>query len=324
MALPTYAELLARADAPPGSSWGLLGPAGTVARLTAERVKDAVGCVRDGKLFGLDWPLDAFNPPLAAWREIPRHVITEPHENGRDDYLDAFHMQASSQLDGLRHQRHGEHGFYNGVPDDAVRAGGGELGIEAWADSGIVGRGVLVDIERYLVQSRGHGLDHSAGEGYDVTVIDAALAFQGSAVCDGDIVLLRTGYSEYYFESLAGPGGPARAPGEALNINSAGVGQTEEAVRWIWDHGVSVLASDNIAVECLPTQPGNPFFQSDPWGMLHQPLIGLLGVALGELWRLGKLASACAADRRYEMMICAKPLYLIGGCGSPANAIAIR
>jgi hypothetical protein len=324
MTLPSYGELLARTDAPPGSSWGLLGNAGTVARCTPERVKDALGCVRDGTVFGLDWPLNTFDPPLAAWRGLARHVITEPHDNGRDDYLDNFHLQSGSQFDGLRHQRHGEYGFYNGVPDDQVYVGGGALGIEAWGDSGIAGRGVLIDIDRYLAETRGHGLDHSAGESFDVGTIEAALKAQGSSVLEGDFVMLRTGYGAYYRQSSAGPAGRAVGEEGRPNIDSAGLAQTTDVVRWIWDSGVAVLASDNVAVECLPTIPGNPFFESDSWGMLHQPLIGMLGLALGELWRLDELARACAADGRYEMLICAKPLNLIGGCGSPANAMAIR
>jgi hypothetical protein len=324
MTFPTYAELLARTDAPPGSSWGLLGAAGTVARCTPERVKGALGCVRDGTVFGLDWPLNTFDPPLAAWRGLTRHVILEPHENGRDDYLDNFYPQAGSQFDGLRHQRHGQYGFYDGVPDDQVYGGGGALGIEEWGDSGIAGRGVLVDIDRHLAGSRGHGLDHSAGESFDVAAIEAALQAQGSAVRPGDIVLLRTGYGPYYRQSLAGPGGKAVDADGRPNIASAGLAQSTDVVRWIWDNGLAVVASDNVAVECLPVTPGNPFFEADAWGMLHQPLIGLLGLALGELWRLDDLASACAADGRYEMLICAKPLNLIGGCGSPANAMAIR
>jgi kynurenine formamidase len=42
------------------------------------------------------------------------------------------------------------------------------------------------------------------------------------------------------------------------------------------------------------------------------------------LWNLEKLAEKCAADGRYEFMVTVKPLNLVGGVGSPANAIAIK
>ena len=59
-------------------------------------------------------------------------------------------------------------------------------------------------------------------------------------------------------------------------------------------------------------------------GMMHRSLIPLLGLMLGELWRLGPLATACATDGRYAFLLTAKPLNLIGGVGSPPNAMAIK
>jgi hypothetical protein len=45
---------------------------------------------------------------------------------------------------------------------------------------------------------------------------------------------------------------------------------------------------------------------------------------IGELWDLDHLADACAADERYECLLTVSPLPLVGGVGSPANAIALR
>src|SRR6476620_11852376 len=97
----TYAELMARSDAPPGSCWGLFGPddeLGTLNFLTPERVRAAAGCVRRGDLFNLDYALDAFDPPVTATRHLPRHEIFFKHPNHRDDYLDGFYLQATSQI----------------------------------------------------------------------------------------------------------------------------------------------------------------------------------------------------------------------------------
>jgi hypothetical protein len=58
--------------------------------------------------------------------------------------------------------------------------------------------------------------------------------------------------------------------------------------------------------------------------MMHRPLIALLGLLLGECWKLDELAAACAADGKYEFLLTAKPLNLIGGVGSPANALAVK
>ena len=58
-------------------------------------------------------------------------------------------------------------------------------------------------------------------------------------------------------------------------------------------------------------------------GMLHRILIPLLGLTIGELWALDELATACILRRRYDVFLTAQPLNLLGGVGSPANAMAI-
>jgi hypothetical protein len=57
---------------------------------------------------------------------------------------------------------------------------------------------------------------------------------------------------------------------------------------------------------------------------MHPTLIALLGLCIGELWDLEALSEACAADGRWDCLVSCKPLNLVGGVGSPANAIAIR
>jgi hypothetical protein len=47
-------------------------------------------------------------------------------------------------------------------------------------------------------------------------------------------------------------------------------------------------------------------------------------MALGELFDFDALATTCAQDGRYTFLFTAAPLPLVGGIGSPANAIAIR
>jgi len=45
---------------------------------------------------------------------------------------------------------------------------------------------------------------------------------------------------------------------------------------------------------------------------------------IGELWYLESLAADCAADGVYEFMFTSAPLNILGGVGSPPNAIAIK
>ena len=153
---PDYAGLLAHTDAPAGSSWGLFGKGaageqGTLALLV--RTAPSPGRVPSrGAAFRLDYPLDAFDPPLVPTRLAPRHRITSRHRDARDDVLDGWNPQSSSQIDGLRHRRHPVHGFYNGVADADVEVGSPALGVNRWAERGLAGRGILLDVARHRQQ----------------------------------------------------------------------------------------------------------------------------------------------------------------------------
>jgi kynurenine formamidase len=320
--LPTYAELLERTDAPPGSVWGLFGPddsLGSLNHLSPERARRAAQLVGRGVAFNLDYELDAFSPPVSPNRKASRHTMFSRHDGRvRDDKLDEFYLQVSSQIDGLRHHRHSVHGFYNGVSDDDVAEGTPALGIQAVAAAGIVGRGVLLDVNRHLARS-GRPLDLSKAEAITVETLDEVAEAQGVTVEPGDIVLLHTGWAQFAIADLDAE------EKRALSSNRffCGLEQSRETVAWIWDHQVAMLASDTVAVEVMPSVATSPFTDNVN-GMMHPDLIALLGLHLGELWKLDELARDCAADEVYEFLVTAKPLNLRGGVGSPPNALAVK
>ena len=123
---------------------------------------------------------------------------SSPHH--RDDCIDSFYLQSGSQIDGLRHFRHPVHGFYNNVPDTDIRASQPRLGVNRMAERGIVGRGVLIDVERFLAR-QGKRLDYDGGEPIPVSIVDEIAAEQGVGFRSGDILLLRTGWMKHYFEA---------------------------------------------------------------------------------------------------------------------------
>lgn len=57
---------------------------------------------------------------------------------------------------------------------------------------------------------------------------------------------------------------------------------------------------------------------------LHQDLLPLLGIPIGEYWVLDRLAGECARDRSYAFMLVSVPLNLRGAIGSPPQAVAVR
>ena len=184
-------------------AWGVFGDGdelGTIARLTPERIARAARTVRRGAVFNLSLPLNEPDPPIVERRKPYRHEIVEPERNSRDDKIDDLWNQASSQIDALSHMRYREFGFYNGLEKAAVD--GGALGIDRWADHGIVGRGLLLDMPRYFA-SRGEPFDPSRDTAWQPDVLEAALAAQGVEPEEGDMLLLRTGWMAHYFSLSA-------------------------------------------------------------------------------------------------------------------------
>lgn len=58
--------------------------------------------------------------------------------------------------------------------------------------------------------------------------------------------------------------------------------------------------------------------------VLHHWLIGRFGMAVGEFFKLGALAADYASDGIYDCFFTAAPLNIVGGTGSPVNALAIK
>jgi kynurenine formamidase len=293
---------------------------GTANFAGAAQVRDAAAAVRRGAVFSLDHALDAFDPPMARARKAPRHELLAGHAESRDDVLHEFYLQATSQVDGLRHRRASGYGFYNGVPDHEIRAGAPALGVQRWAERPIVGRGIVVDIEG-LLAAEGTPLDHRAGPALDVDLLDRALHAQAAAIRPGDLVLVHTGWTRWFLDADPGLRAQVRDARRATGFR-----QSRELPKWLWDHQVALFATDTFAVEVLPVVPDSPFLDSAPEdaGMMHQELIAKLGVPLGELWNLTDLVADSRRTGRWDALVVVKPLHLVGGVGSPPNATAIR
>ncbi|WP_445183279.1 cyclase family protein [Pseudonocardia sp. Cha107L01] len=329
--LPDYAALRARADAPAGSSWGLFGAddqLGTLNFLALNDLKSAAKEVREGAAFSLDLPSTAINPPLAPTREPIEHHIFQRTPYHRDEWLDSFYTQYGSQLDGLRHIGHPEHGFYNGADPHRFVPGDELLSIHHLAALPMAGRAVLLDVDRHL-RTQGRALNHHSSQAVTAQELEDTRTAQATALRPGDIVLIRFGWLHWYLTEAS----PAVREDLRTQQVHPGLAQSHDIMAWLWDHRVSLVAADNFALECWPAASDSPFYTQaereagahDPHsGVMHRALIGLLGMPIGELWNLDALAAACAADKRWTFLLTMAPLNLVGGVGSPANAIALR
>jgi kynurenine formamidase len=329
--LPDYAALRARTDAPPGSSWGLFGAEdqlGTLNFLALNDLRAAAREVREGAAFSLDLPSTAISPSLAPTRRPIEHHIFQRTPFHRDEWLDRFYTQYGSQLDGLRHIGHPEHGFYNGADPRRFVPGHELLSIHHIAALPVAGRAVLLDVDRHL-RAQGRPIDQHSRRAVSAQELEDTRAGQDTTVQPGDIVLIRFGWLRWYLDEAS----PQVREGLRTEQVHPGLAQSPEILVWLWDHRVSLVAGDNFALECWPAAPDSPFFTRaereegvrDPHsGIMHRALIGLLGMPIGELWNLDALAAACAADGRWSFLLTVAPLTVVGGVGSPANAIALR
>ncbi|MBI3300758.1 MAG: cyclase family protein [Deltaproteobacteria bacterium] len=316
--LPKFSQLPVVGQTGERSTWGVFGKddqLGTVNLLTPEQVKRAATLVRTGKVINLSLPLNFPITLYGGFRTGYRHHI-EVNRGGRDDYVDNFAMQGSSQWDSLRHIRFREFGYYGGRQDEDLD-GKGELGIEHWARHGIIGRGVLLDAAGYM-ERKGTPLEATKKFAMDGVFLEQVAQAENVKLEPGDVVLLRTGWLTWYKgldearrEALRG----TLHPGEG-GMACPGLDPSQATAAWVWDQQIAAMAADNVALEALPVEAAV--------GFQHRRLIALQGMPIGEVWDLDELAQDCARDRVYECMLMSAPLYLPGGVGSPPNAYAIK
>ena len=309
VAAPSFEALPLLAGTDLRHAWDVFGRddrLGTLNHLTPERRVAALAAARTGTTINLTLPLDRPDPPPYG-RSRLQHEIYPANGFSWGDRIERLDMQSSTQWDGLLHVRHQEHGFYGGRSGGARENRG--LGIDSWARSGIVGRGVLLDVGRHLCQA---DPAYDPLDGRSVTVEELSLVAerQGTELRPGDVLCLRFAW----YPSFCRLDAAAR---ERLiaRPSSIGLSARPETAAFLWDHEVAALACDNPTVE---VQPGDRSA-----GFLHQRLITMLGMPLGELFDFEALAEACAEAGRWDFLFVSVPLHLPGGVGSPANAIAV-
>ena len=322
---------------PEGSNWGDFGPddqRGRLNLITDARRLAAVREVQEGKAFVLSLPLDY---PGGEAPDAPRHAprlysndlhgltmcnaaLTES-DICCDDSVDLT-LQYSTQWDALCHwgRQFDLDGsgtkvpaYYNGFRAHAdILCGNAEhgpyahkLGIENMAETGVQGRGVLVN----LVKPYGRGRTW-----IDYDMLMRAMDAQRVEVRQGDMLLLYTGYCDAVMAMN-------KQPDEAVLAQTGAVlkGADERLLDWIDSSGIAALIADNSAVEGYSMD-----LQAGEAGLLplHDRCLFKLGIHLGEYWWLRDLAEHLDQAGRHAFLLTAPPLRLPGAAGSPATPVA--
>ncbi|MEU7810858.1 cyclase family protein [Pseudonocardia sp. NPDC049154] len=311
---PAFADLPTLPDRDEHHAWDVWGRAdeiGTLNLIGPEQRLAAAHTVRSGEMVSLTLPLDEPDPGLFDERSCYRHVV-EDTAAGHDDRLDEFYLQGSSQWDGLRHINAGRHGYWGGRTEHDL-ATSDVLGIDRWAEHGVGGRGVLIDVADHLA-ARGTPLAPDEPVEITTALLDEVAAAQGTTFASGDVLVVRTGWTEWYRALPAEH--RARLRGTiGSGFACPGLESTKDMAGYLWDHEFAAVAMDNVGVEVFPVDRAK--------GFLHRRLIALQGMPLGELWHLAGLAQRCRARSNHEFLLVSGVLPLPRGVGSPANAHAL-
>ncbi|KAI1311472.1 putative cyclase-domain-containing protein [Xylaria venustula] len=342
--IPDFDSLPKVNGKPQGCAWGVFDTdgkkdlLGTLNLLTPDVVKGACAEAKDGVSISLNWPLNALGFPLPG-RIQPTHKQVTLKEiglsegEGWDDEIH-FNTQLSSQWDSLVHWHHQPSGLaYNGIKVTkeglaaANTADNTTPTLDHWhAAGGLVARGVLIDFKEWAeAKVRGEGKTGDDAifhplDGHRITVeeIETVARDQGVEFQHGDVLIVRTGVTEY----LQAPT-PPEVFAKLQNQKAAGVHGTVETAKWLWNKHFAAVAGDAMAFEALPPlkEDGSEATHVDV--VLHPWLLAMFGMPIGELWDLKALSAHCKASGRYSFMLTSVPLNIPGLVGSPPNALAV-
>jgi kynurenine formamidase len=156
----------------------------------------------------------------------------------------------------------------------------------------ILRRGVLLDIAGLLDQG-------ALAEDFEVKPehLENAARQQRVEIRAGDVVLLRTGWAQY-FEDARKFVRDAHGPGPSL-----------AAAQWLSVRGIFAAGADTVAFEKVPA-PAMP---------VHVHLLVDSGVHIVECLNLEDLA----ADRVWEFVFVAAPMKIRGATGAPIRPLAL-
>jgi kynurenine formamidase len=280
--------------------WGKEDQLGAINLITSAKRRQAAGLVRDGVSVSLARDTNKQSAPdnPQPWE----HTMTLTGAGNRGQFsLDrigvSFHGYQHTHLDALCHM-FWQGKMYNGFSQEEVTAqGAAKLGISN-LKQGIFTRGILIDLPRLK------GVKYlEPGTRILPADLDAWEKQAKVKVTSGDVIFIRTG--RWARRAAVGPWD--------VSTNSAGLYAT--CAQWIRQRDVAILGSD-AASDVLPSGIEG---MSHP---IHQLVLVAMGVHIFDNCDLEALSEACASRNRWEFLLTASPIAVVGGTGSPLNPIA--
>ncbi len=170
--------------------------------------------------------------------------------------------------------------------EQSYEHGMAELGVDSIAP--IVRRGVLLDVA---------GTENTEVLPADFEITPDHLGRAAKAgIRQGDVVLIRTGWAQYYLNAAKYINNVA-APGPGL-----------EGAKWLSSQGIFAAGADTVAFELTPN-PAMP---------VHVHLLVDSGIHIIEVLNLEEIAR----EGLYEFLFVAAPMNIRGATGSPVRPLA--
>jgi kynurenine formamidase len=290
------------------SNWGRWsdgGRRGALNHLTRDRVAAALRLARTGETVSLSQPLrteagiDMPEPADHHMTMLTDVDIGSGSLRFAKDYVGVdYHNEGHSHIDAFSHVAF-DGQLFDGKPDRSVTSEGALAGdIEVLRD-GLVGRAVLLDIPRVRGVRWVEPGEHVVRED-----LEAAEREQGVRAGPGDILLVRTGHARRLAEL------------EPWDTREAKSGLDPTTARFLAEREISVLGSDGNNDTAPSTTEGVAF-------PIHVLAINAMGVHLLDYLQFEDVVPRCEAEGRWEFLFVAAPLRIVGGTGSPLNAVAI-
>jgi kynurenine formamidase len=149
----------------------------------------------------------------------------------------------------------------------------------------------------------------------NLETLQEVMAADNVVVEPGDMLLLHTGFATKLLE-WGGDPDPRKVFTTCCYLDA----HDPALLEWIAESQISALIADNYAVEGLLGKDRDPTRHS--FLPIHHLCLFKLGIPLGELWYLHKLAAWLRGHQRTRFLLTAPPLRLPGIVGSPLTPIA--
>jgi kynurenine formamidase len=291
-------------------TWGDGDELGAGNRMNKSTIMAALASVKKGEVIELSHMVSEDAPQFPGFQ--PPYVISMYKTSDRSERWIKNHLGAvnglgfnieriemtvhvSTHIDSLGHVSI-EGLLYGGVPnvDGVADKGLVHGGIEKAPP--FIAKAIMLDIAGY------RGVDYmKPGEVVTVADLEGALARQGVEIPEAAIVMINTGWGQFF----------DKTPAEYTK-HMPGIGIS--ASKWLAAKNIVAVGADTMAVEVVPWE------QKEVVLPVHQHLITNEGIYMIENLKLDELA----ANQIYAISVLILPTKYRGASGSPVRIIGLR